>query len=215
MNKMNIKLGIIYHIDDLILHNKVNYIEYIKVETFDDIVVTKKPTLFIGWSLFKKKYSNVNILNKIYSDNIFWTFSFDEKKSDYVYDLDKFTKNDIFNIFKPYKYIILSPIFNNKLKNITDYIEYFDNCDINNVYVSKSMELSILCNNVIYKVNLREINFYHFEYKTLLKFLKNKYNNFYYDKNGELEEKYLKYFHGLDLNIVKKYFVLFNKVILY
>jgi hypothetical protein len=209
---INIKLGIIYYSDNLTAHKKLDYIEYIKINDINDIKLINKPTLIVGWSLIKEKFKNTNILNKKINSIYYWTFSFNEKNNDHVFDIDKFCTIDVLNIFKFYNYIILSPVFNTDLNKIENYIEYFNDCEINNIFLSKNMELSILCNNNIYKINLKELNYYKINPKILLDYLKNKYNSFTYDKSGKIENNYIEYFNNLDSNIVKKYIPLFGNV---
>ena len=207
----NIKLGIIYYVDDLILHNKLDYIEYIKISTADDIKLTNRPTLIIGWSIAKERFKNINILDKNINSLYFWTFSFNEKRNEYITDLSKFTKTDILNIFNFYKYIVLSPVFNPELNNINEYIKYFEGCELNSIYVSKNIQLTILCNSDIYRINLKELNFYNIDVKPLLEYLRDKYKNFIYDRSGNIEKLYLEYFKYIDENIVTKYIPLFIK----
>lgn len=212
---INIKLGVIYYKDDLILHEKVKYIDYIKIEDYTDIKFTKRPTLIIGWNIVKSKFMSVNILNKKISDNIFWCFSFNEKKSDYVENINKFITEDVLNVFNTFSYKVLSPIFNEDLKNEQDYIKYFDDCDLNNIYVSPKQELSVLCDDIIYKLNLRELNFYKIKPVFILDYLSKKYNNFLYDRTGNVEKMYIEYFKGIDIVFIKKFIPLYNKIILY
>lgn len=208
---INIKLGIIYYVDDLILHNKLDYIEYIKISNADDIKLTNRPTLIIGWSIAKQRFKNINILNKNINSLYFWTFSFNEKRNDYISDLSKYTKIDILNIFNFYNYIVLSPVFNIELKNINEYIKYFEGCELNSIYVSKNIQLTILCNSDIYRINLKELNFYNIDVKPLLEYLRDRYKNFIYDRTGNIEKTYLEYFKFIDENIVTKYIPLFIK----
>lgn len=209
---IDIKLGIIYYIDDLLLHNKVEYIEYIKINNINEIKLTNKPTLIIGWKIAKEIFNNINILNKNINNFYFWTFNLSEKRGDYIFDINKFITNDILNIFKFYNYNILSPIFNKDLINIDNYINFFTNCELNSIFLSKNMQLTILCNNNIFRINIKELNYYNINVKPLLIFLKSNYKNFIYDKNGDIEKEYIDYFKDLDQNIISKYIPLFNKI---
>jgi hypothetical protein len=215
MNNINIKLGIIYYKDELILHERVNYIEYIKINDYSDVKPTKRPVLIVGWNIVKNTYTSVNILNKKIKDNLFWCFSFNEKKSDYINNIEKFVNEGILNVFNTFTYKILSPIFDDSIRTEQDVINYFTDCEINNVYVSSKKELSVLCNDIIYKVNLRELDFYKIKPFFILDFLSKTYNNFYYDRNGNIENMYLEYFKGIDEVFIKKYIPLYNKIILY
>lgn len=211
---INIKLGIIYYFDDIILHNRLDYIDYIKVSSAEDILLINKPTLIIGWDLVKTKYNNITILNKKITNLYSWTFSFNEKKGDYINDILKFTTKDILKIFDFYEYKILSPVFDIELNDISDYIKYFEDCELNNIYVSKLKQLSILCNDTIYRINLRELKYYKIDYIALINYLKDKYKNFTYDGSGKIEGLYINYFKNLDENIIKRYIPLFNKVLI-
>jgi hypothetical protein len=213
--KINIKLGVIYYKDDLILHDKVNYIEYIKIEDNNEIKYTKRPTLIIGWNIVKNKYTSVNILNRKINDNLSWCFSFNEKKSDYIEKINKFVKEDVLDVFNGFKFKILSPILDLDLKKEDDFIKYFNNCNINNIYVSSRKELSILCDDIIYNINLRELNFYKIKPFFILDFLSKNYINFCYDRTGNIENTYLEYFKGIDIVFIKKYITLYNKIIYY
>jgi hypothetical protein len=210
---INIKLGIIYYVDELTLHNKLDYIEYIKISNHDDIILTNKPTLIIGWNIVKEKFNNINILNKNINNLYYWTFSIKEKNKDYIFDINKFVTSDILNIFKFYEYRILSPVFNTELTTIDKYISFFEDCELNSIFVSKDLQLSVLCNNEIYRINLKELKYFNIESKELLKFLREKYKNFIYDRTGNVQKGYIEYFKGIDENIVTKYIPLFNKVI--
>jgi hypothetical protein len=209
---INIKLGTIYYVDDLKLHNKLSYIEYIKISSVSEIKLSNKPILIIGWELAKEKYKTTNILNKNINNLYFWTFNFSEKKTDYIFDLNKFIKYDILNVFNSYKFINLSPIFNKDLNSIDNYISFFNDCELNSIYISKNLQLTILCNDELFRINLKELNYYNIDIKILLNYLKFKYKNFIYDKNGNIELEYTEYFKILDNNIIKKYIPLFNKV---
>jgi hypothetical protein len=209
---INIKLGTIYYVDDLKLHNKLSYIEYIKISSVSEIKLSNKPILIIGWELAKEKYKTTNILNKNINNLYFWTFNFSEKKTDYIFDLNKFIKYDILNVFNSYKFINLSPIFNKDLNSIDNYITFFNDCELNSIYISKNLQLTILCNDELFRINLKELNYYNIDIKILLNYLKFKYKNFIYDKNGNIELEYTEYFKILDNNIIKKYIPLFNKV---
>lgn len=210
---INIKLGIVYYSDDLQLHNKLDYIDYIKILDFNEIKLTNKPTLIIGWKLVKEKFPTLNILNKSINSLYSWTFSFKEKNNDYIFDLNKFVTVDILNIFKYYNYNVLSPIFNKELKNIDDYIKFFENCKLNSIFISKNLQLTVLCDNDLFRINLKELNYYNIDVKPLLEHLKNNYKNFLYDKNGIIEKEYIDYFKFLNKNIITKYIPLFNKAV--
>jgi hypothetical protein len=210
---INIKLGIVYYSDDLQLHNKLDYIDYVKISDFNEIKLTNKPTLIIGWKLAKEKFPKLNILNKSINSLYSWTFSFKEKNNDYIFDLNKFVTVDILNIFKYYNYNVLSPIFNIELRSIDKYIKFFENCELNSIFISKNLQLTVLCDNDIFRINLKELNYYNIDVKPLLEYLKNKYKNFVYDKDCKIEKEYIEYFKNLNENIITKYIPLFNKVL--
>lgn len=202
----NIKIGVIYYIDDLNLHEKLDYIEYIKTNSLANINLKNKPTLIIGWKLVKTKFDNINILNKKINGLCSWTFSFSEKKGDYVHDLNKFLKNNIIGYFNRYSYKVLSPIFFNDLTDENNYIKYLSNFNIDNIFLSNNMQLNILSDNNIYRIDLNELKFYKINVKKILFYLKNRYN-IIYDNNLEIENYYFKYFKNIDENIISKYLI--------
>lgn len=211
----DIILGIIYYENDLVLHNKVKYINYIKINNILEIKETKKPCLIIGWNLVKAKYKNINILNKTIKNNLYWSFSFKEKKTDYIKYLNEFITIKVCNIFNNYNYNILSPIINNNLKINNDFINYFIDKKIHSIYLSKNKELSILSDKNIFKINLNELKFYNINSFLFLDFLSKKCNKIIHDKNGFLENKLINYFSEIDPVTTKKYIILFNKHIFY
>ena len=57
-----------------------------------------KPILIVGWKNAKKYEGYTSILNKQLSDNVYWTFSRSESRSEQEEDLKKFYKLIINNI---------------------------------------------------------------------------------------------------------------------
>jgi len=210
-NIKNIKLGIIYYSDELKLHNKLDYIEYINVNSIDNIKFQNKPTLIIGWNLVKNQINTNNVLNREINELYSWTFSFNEKKTEYINDLNDFLYIKILKIFDIYNYKILSPVFYENLRTKNDYINYLNNIDITNIFLDKNLNINILSLNNIYRIDLNELKYFNIDPKYILFFLKRKFNNIIYDKNNEMITQYTNFFKTIDTPIVSKYMVLFTK----
>lgn len=207
----NKKIGVIYYKDELKLHNKIDYIEYNQVDSIENIKIKNKPTLIIGWDLLKTKYDNINILNKNINNLLFWTFSFKEKKTDYIHDLNKFIKINIVNIFKFYEYKILSPVFFSNLKNYKDYISLFNGINIDNIFIYKNGNISILSQRTIYRIDLKELKFFNIDIKEFINYLNKNYTNILFDRYGEIEKSNIEYFKYIDNNVISKYLILLTK----
>jgi len=79
------------------------------IEKISEILDTDKPILICGWNKVKKLYPNQKITNKRISDNIFWTFSEKEKRTENSNDIENFKKYCIEDIDRKYKYYFLNP----------------------------------------------------------------------------------------------------------
>ena len=94
-----------------------------------------KPILIIGLNNAKKHQGYKTILDKKLDENVFWTFSKTESRSEQEEDLKKFYKliiNNILNNIK-YYYINIIKLKYNKLKKL---INIINSNDRKNIYIS-------------------------------------------------------------------------------
>ena len=110
------------------------------VEQVSDISLANsaKPILIVGWKNAKKHSGYKSILDKCLGDNVFWTFSRSESRSDFEDDLNKFYDiiyNNILNNIK-YYYINIFKLKYNKIKKLYSILY---SRDYKNIYISNKM----------------------------------------------------------------------------
>ena len=147
-----------------------------KIENVD------KPTIIVGWSKAKSLYPNQKITNKEIGDNIFWTFSEKEKRTENVADLDKFKKFCLSKFEGQYKYFFLNP-FEVNYSNIKKIIQKIDTIT-EKVCFFDGKEFFILVDNVVLGLNL--------DFLSLISFTENRVKTWIKSKNFEI-------FEGIDI----------------
>lgn len=96
---------------------KYKFNEFINaVNTYDDIDVSV-PTLIVGTEMAKSINGNkIDYINKKIDNNVFWTFSTVEKRSENEKDVKKFQELIIKELKKTIKYTFFSVLTNEKYK---------------------------------------------------------------------------------------------------
>lgn len=110
------------------------------VEQVNDITLadSTKPILVIGWKNAKKYSGYKSILDKSLGNNVYWTFSKSESRSDFERDIEKFYNiiyNNILNNIE-YIYINIYKLRYSKLKKLYNII--FSE-HLKNIYISNNM----------------------------------------------------------------------------
>lgn len=200
---MNIKLGNIVSEQEIINKDSIinYYLEYNNIR--DNIL----PTLIVGWKLTKQIFGeeNVSILNKKIKNNLFWTFSKEEKQIDYDKDLKKFIKLLPFDYIKNLKYRPMD-IFINKLFSIEDIVNYIfyssstgEKRNITSYYSNSKNMLYFFYVNSILGFTLESVDFLQINKEKLLNQIKINSQLFITEENKEIEkcfgklEGYFKY----------------------
>jgi hypothetical protein len=110
------------------------------VEQVNDISLadSTRPILVVGWKNAKKYSGYKSILDKTLGDNIYWTFSRSESRSDFEQDLRNFYDIVYNNILKNIKYIYIdiSRLKYSKIKKLYNIIY---SKDIKNIYISNNL----------------------------------------------------------------------------
>jgi hypothetical protein len=111
------------------------------VEQVDDISLadTTKPILIVGWKKAKEHPKYSTILEKQLDENVYWTFSKSESRSDFEDDLKNFYNiiyNNILNNIS-YYYINIYKLKYSNLKKLYNII--LISRKVKNIYLSKSL----------------------------------------------------------------------------
>jgi hypothetical protein len=188
------KLAKIYYKDELIQHEKLNYVKYIKIDKLDNIIFNDKNSLniIIGWDLLSE-LKKINILNKKINNNSIWEFSFSEKRIDYF----NFTRNIPNLIFDYYigKLTKKNIDFGELNKLITEKSK---------IFINKNKILFLIENKTIYCLNIKEFEFFDkINTRNYLNELKNKNINIFYDKDDKFFKRAINYFEGVDHEYIK------------
>lgn len=141
------------------------------LKNVDNISYTDKPLLITGWSKVKTLYPNQKINNKQISDNIFWTFSEREKRTENENDIKKFKKYCIDYINSKYKYYFLNP-FELSFWNIKKLISKINDVKDNKYYHFDGKHFFILIENYIFGINLDFLSYGKISANKVKKWLK-------------------------------------------
>lgn len=188
------KIANIIYSDELVNHTRVEYINYINFNDDNFKFDHNLPTLYVGWLLLKnlRETDAETILNKELIENeVYWEFSFNEKKSDHISGINLFVRNAPYYYFRNnYKYKNLDPIFSNieseiDLQNKTPKNPY-------SIYNHKDEMLYILNENTIYGVNLDMYQYFGIDKIKIIENLKENTPNYYYDNSGSIYQEYYK-----------------------
>ena len=223
-------LGNVIYKDELVNHEKVEYINYIQKPINFRELNTDIPTLYVGW--FNMKELNQNDLliqnqpildKKIISNVLYWDFSFKENKGQHVEGVNYFVHNVPYYYFRPrYNYVNIDPVF----------FGINDLDDLNNILAKQYSAIYNYKGEMVYLLktgkadepnwnnNTRlygdaaivgiDLNMYeHFEFNidALLQLLYKKVptEHIYNDFDGEIYEKHYKTFP--DFDDLKRYLI--------
>lgn len=110
------------------------------VEQVNDISLadSTKPILVVGWKNAKEYSGYKSILDRRLGENVFWTFSKSECRSDFEIDLEKFYKHIYSNILNNIKYYYIN-IFNIKYSKIKILYNILSSNEDIDIYISNKM----------------------------------------------------------------------------
>lgn len=148
------------------------------VEIVNDIECVNdktKPILIIGYKEAKLLYPNISILEKKISNNIFWTFSKNEKKYEYDKDIKWFYNYVIISAINNINYYYIN-IINLKYNQIKNIINILNNNIKKYIYINNNI-IYIYYNNYILGLSLEMTDYAGFERNKILKYVKNSYNS--------------------------------------
>ena len=148
------------------------------VEIVNDIECVNdktKPILIIGYKEAKLLYPNISILEKKISNNIFWTFSKNEKKYEYDKDIKWFYNYVIISAINNINYYYIN-IINLKYNQIKNIINILNNNIKKYIYINNNI-IYIYYNNYILGLSLEMTDYAGFERNKILKYVKNSCNS--------------------------------------
>jgi hypothetical protein len=202
------KIGNIFYFDDLVNHEKVDYINYIDKNTHEGTINGDNPTLYVGWDKIKEQNKNnetkITILDKeIEKNKTYWEFSFKENKSEHVSGVNMFAHDVPFYYFtSKYNYINLDPNQKNiyTLKDLRYYLPPIDF-----YYQYKNEMLYVISDNNIFGIDLKMYEFFKIDTKNIIEELNLKNNRGMIDQDGETYQSYYKSFP--DFDFLKRYLI--------
>lgn len=150
------------------------------------------PTLIIGWGLTKENFNNASILKKKISDNLYWTFSTEEKRGVFENDIKKFIKKSYDDFIKGLKYFNIDPIIH-KINNTEKLIEKIKSLSGGFAYLYQNKVVYIYHNFNLFSIDLNQLDFIKFDRNVVLNVVKEIMNffNSEMDKEFKNELKYL------------------------
>lgn len=199
------KIANIIYEEDLVNHEKVEYINYYNDKKSYNEINYYLPTLYVGWNFLKEcnpnnnQFLNINILShEILKNKLYWEFSFKENKSSHVKGIASFTRNvPNFHYSSKYQYVNLDPVFY-QIKNISDFNDILPK-KIDNIYMFKNNMYYFLSEKKIYGIHIPMYEFFKFNKNEIFQKLKDRCDNYIIDDDGEIYQKYYKIFPEFEL----------------
>jgi len=214
-----IKLGKIYYNDELVNHEMVDYIEYVKSDTA--VLDLQLPSLVVGWSFLKKivetnnnspyydDISGYTILNnQIIPNLLHWEFSFPENKHRHISGIEEHVNNiPIYYFSSRYTYINLDPIFFS-IESTDELINLLPKVESNfSTYVYKNDMIYILCDHKITGIDLKIYEYFNFDIEKIKHHLETRSVNYFNDTDGLMYQEYYKKLPNFDK--LKRYMPVF------
>lgn len=119
------------------------------------------PNIIIGWGLTKKLFPEASILKKKIKDNLYWTFSPTEKRNNFENDLKKYIEKSYKDFIKGIKFLSIDPIIH-KINSTEELILKIKNLTDGFAYLYDSKVVYVYHNNIIYSIDLEQIDFIGF-----------------------------------------------------
>ena len=159
------------------------------------------PTLIIGKKNAEKLFGveNIKVLNKQIKENLYWTFSKFERRSEYEKDIEAFYSTVFSSIMKKLKYTALN-IYTLPYSKIRNSINYINNKTCKKVALITNNHVYINFETTVLGISIDELNYIGITKDKFVTFLK-KNNIVIYYSFQEYNE------------ILKKYFN-FNKIVI-
>lgn len=193
-----LKIGQVVFKEDLVNHERVNYVEYIQGDVSFKDLLNGCPTLYVGWKFLKEINQGYSVIDqhsilekKIISNQLYWEYAFSEKKDDHVTGINEFLYNVPDYYFKTrYKYINVDPVFFS-IQNTDDLVQYLPK-QSEHVYQYKDEMVYILFEKTIFGVDLKMYSYFGFSQEEILNKIFSKTLISTKDIDGSIYQKYYK-----------------------
>jgi len=194
------KIANIVYENELVNHEKLDYINYFNESIEYNKLDKSLPTLYVGWSFMKlcnpndSIIQNANILHKkIITNELYWECSFEESKGSHIKGLERFIDSiPIFYFTSKYEYINLDPIFF-QLRDIDDLMDVIPK-NIESSYKFKNEMFYLLYDDKIWGLNLDTFKYFKFNVDDILNRILLRTQSTFLDTDGEQYQQYYKLF---------------------
>ena len=207
------KLGNVIYDEELINHVQSSLLNYYEFDENSNTQIDNNlPTLIVGWKLVKKILTESLIKfsiedKRIVTNRLYWEYSFNENKEEYVLGISNFVDNVGFyyNLDK-FKYCNLDPLFF-QINNFDDLKNVLPK-EINGFYKYKLDMVYILKENKITGIDLNSYKFFGFNITEIIDYLTSIVDtseNIFLDDKGSIFSKYktdMPYFNKLKTYIL-------------
>ena len=170
----------------IVTSRKLNNIEGFvsQVSSIDDADLTK-PVLIVGWQNAKEYDGYKSILEKKLGENLYWTFSRSESRSEFEEDLTKFYQFVIKSLADEIEYVYLD-LFTLTYEKAKKVIEYANSRDFKTIYISGDMLYLPIDVNKIYGISLAVLEYCKIDKNKVLDlFKRNRSNRIIYDNHRD------------------------------
>lgn len=137
----------------------------------DKLIETDLPILISGWTKVKELYPKQKITNKKISNNIFWTFSEKEKRTENLNDIINFKKHCIDTLNSKYKYYFLNP-FDIKFSHLKNLIDRINKTSGEKICFFDGKHFFVLIENYIFGINIDFLEYTKISSKKIKNWLK-------------------------------------------
>jgi len=149
------------------------------------------PTLVVGWDLTKTNFEKPSILRKKINDNLYWTFSTEEKRGVFEDDLKKFILKSYNDFIKGVKFFNIDPILY-KINSNEELVEKIKAISGGIAYLYMDKVVYIYHNLNLFSIDLNQLDFIKFDRNIVLSVLKDCMTFFSDEKQKEFKSE-LKY----------------------
>ena len=165
------------------------------------------PTLLIG-----KKNSedlvgkeNIKVLNRRIENNLYWTYSKVEKRSEYEKDIEEFYNRLFKVVIKSVKYINID-LYNTTYNEVKKVISILNNEKGNYIYLTNN-HLYVYDNNNVYGISLCEVEYLGINKEKIINKIKENKKNIIIYNDFFIENSFKKYLNGNKIVIPYIYYL--------